>query len=135
MSEETQEMATARKTAATKPVEVETDEAVNNGPTVVAFRSKTKAERVEVPRKPLFTIDDEEYSVPEKVDGIILVRYNDAIRKYGEYAGALVLLEETLGKGKLESLLAWEDLTDEVLSQVLDMVIAELTGEDSSAGK
>lgn len=125
-------MATPRKTAAVKPVSVEAEETVTNGPTVVAFKSKT--EKAQVARKVLFTIDDEEYSIPEKVDAVLLYRYEDANRKHGGLAAMLTLLEETLGKDATETLLAWEDLTDEILTQITEMITGELTGENTAAG-
>lgn len=113
-------MATApRKTAAVKPVT--TDEVDNStSGSVLAFKSSTekKAERVV-----LFTIDDEEYSVPAVFGARITLRFLNDMRKHGEMTAVLALLEKTLGEDALEKLLDWEDLSDEIMGQIMDLVI------------
>lgn len=126
-------MATApRKAAATKPVT--TDEVDNStSGSVLAFKSnaETKTERVV-----LFTIDDEEYSVPAVFGTRTVLRFLNDMRKHSEMTAVLALLEKTLGEDALEKLLDWEDLSDEIMGQIIDLVVGLVVEEaNKNSGK
>jgi hypothetical protein len=117
-----------------KAVEVpdEVEETVDNS-TVLSFKSKkTKAERV-----PLFTIDDETYTVPAKPGANVTLKFLDELRRTGnEMFAALSLLETMLGKEAYQKFLDWEELEDDQLSEVLEQVVAlAMKRVEGDAGK
>lgn len=102
--------------------EAETTEEVDNSSAkVLSFKSKgEKADRVV-----LFTIDDEEYTVPAKPKANVTLRFLDELRRTGnEMFAALSLMETMLGKEKYQRFLDWEDLEDDQLSEVLEQVVS-----------
>lgn len=119
---------------ATRPrVPVATDEETvsNNGPIVVKSSGKAR-ERVV-----LFIIDDVEFSVPSKPGASITLRFLDEMRRTGnEMYAAMGLLEAMLGKDKYQDLLAYEELEDDLLGQILGQVVELAMGTvDTVAGK
>lgn len=124
MREVTQKMATRRVTPAeTVPAEVD-----NSENAVLAFTSKSDKEDN---RRVLFTIDGDEFSVPGKFGPNVTLRFMNDMRKHGEMPAVLGLLEKTLGEDKLEKLLDWDDLTDEVMGQIIDQVMNLVIGESA----
>ena len=109
------------------------DETVSNSAEVLAF--KTKAEKAEAARKVLFTIDDEEFSIPEKLDPILVMRFLNSMRIDGENFAVLTLMGQALGEEKLKRFLEWEDLTEEVFAQVQNMIVENLITGPSDSGK
>src|SRR5690242_19949039 len=94
--------------------EVEETEAVDNssGPKVYKSTGK-KAERVV-----LFTIDDEEFTVPAKPGPNVTLRFLDELRRTGnEMFAALSLMESMLGKDAYAKFLDWEELDDDTMSE------------------
>jgi hypothetical protein len=100
-------------------VEEGTEETVDNsGPKVYKSTGK-KAERVV-----LFTIDDEEFTVPAKPGPVVTLRFLDELRRTGnEMFAALSLMESMLGKEDYAKFLEWEDLDDDTMSEVLEQVV------------
>ncbi|MDQ0907788.1 hypothetical protein QFZ22_003773 [Streptomyces canus] len=124
---EVPKMATPRKTAAAKPVADEVDNSEN---AVLSFTSNPdKAED----RRVLFTIDGDEYSVPAKFGPNVTLKFMNDMRKHGEMPAVLALLEKTLGEAKVEKLLDWDDLTDEVMAQIIDQVLTLVIGDSAGA--
>lgn len=108
------------------------DETVeNSGPRVIVSSGKAR-ERVV-----LFTIDDEEYSVPAKPGPNVTLKFLDEMRRTGnEMFAALGLLEAMLGKEKYQDLLNYEELEDELLSDILEQVVGlAMSRVDGPAGK
>lgn len=101
----------------------------NSGP--VAYKSAE-----DVPdRTVLFTIDDEEFTVPTKPGPNVTLKFLDELRRTGnEMFAALSLLETMLGKEKYNKFLDWDGMQDETLTAVLDQVttLALARTEDSS---
>lgn len=108
-------MPAAKKTS----VEVEEVEVSNaNGPIVVKSSGKNK-ERVV-----LFTIDDEEFTVPKKPGVNVTLKFINEMRKSNnEMFAALGLLEAMLGKEKYDQLLDYDELDDELLGKILEQVV------------
>lgn len=102
--------------------QVTEEETVDNGTSnVLSFKSKKeKGARVT-----LFTIDDEEYTVPAKPSANVTLKFLDELRRTGnEMFAALSLMETMLGKERYQKFLDWDDLEDEQLSEVLEQVVA-----------
>lgn len=123
-------MATRRVTADLAEDTVE-ETVENSGPRVV------KSTGVARERVVLFTIDDEEFSVPAKPGPNVTLTFLDEMRRTGnEMFAALGLLEVMLGVDSYKKLLAYEELTDELLSDVLEQVVAlAMARVDGPAGK
>lgn len=103
----------------------------NSGPIVVKSSGKPKARIV------LFTIDDVEFSVPAKPSASVTLRFLDEMRRTGnEMYAAMSLLEAMLGKEKYQDLLAYDELEDELLGEILSQVVELAMGTvDVVAGK
>lgn len=100
--------------------ETETEETVDNTGPKVYKSSGEKADRTV-----LFTIDDEEFSVPTKPGPNVTLKFLDELRRTGnEMFAALSLLETMLGKEKYALFLDWEEMTEEVMSDVLEQVVS-----------
>lgn len=110
-------MATRRVTAALAEDAVE-ETVENSGPIVVKSSGKGR-ERVV-----LFTIDDVEFSVPAKPGPNVTLKFLDEMRRTGnEMFAALGLLEAMLGKEKYQEFLDYDELEDDLLSDVLEQVV------------
>lgn len=115
-----------------KTVTEPTDETVDNS-TVLAFKSKKdKADRVV-----LFTIDDEEFTVPAKPGANVTLKFLDELRRTGnEMFAAMSLMETMLGKEAYQKFLDWEEMEDEQLSDVLEQVVnLAMSRVEDKAGK
>ena len=123
-------MATRRVTAALAEDAVE-ETVENGGPIVVKSSGKTRERIV------LFTIDDEEFSVPAKPGPNVTLKFLDEMRRTGnEMFAALGLLEAMLGKEKYAALLDYEELEDDLLGQILEQVVKlAMDRVEESAGK
>lgn len=107
-------MATTTKTSKA----VEEEKVDNSGPIVIKSSGKA-AERVV-----LFTIDDEEFSVPKRPGVNVTLKFLNEMRKSNnEMFAALGLLEAMLGSEKYNQLLDYEELEDEVLGKILEQVV------------
>jgi len=110
-----------RKDIENEETKVDETEVDNSSTNVLSFKSKKeKGDRVV-----LFTIDDEEYTVPAKPKANVTLKFLDELRRTGnEMFAALSLMETMLGKEKYQKFLDWEDLEDEQLSEVLEQVVS-----------
>lgn len=108
------------------------DETVDNSGPKVYKSSETKADRVV-----LFTIDDEEFSVPAKPGPNVTLKFLDELRRTGnEMFAALALLESMLGKEKYNQFLDWDGMKDQILTDVLDQITSlALARVEENAGK
>jgi len=88
----------------------------------LSFKSKKdKAEN----RVVLFTIDDEEFTVPKKPGMGTVMRYLNVARKSGnDLFAAQALVEELLGEEKWNKFLNWEDLDDDVMGKVIEKCVS-----------
>lgn len=96
------------------------EEAVDNssGPIVIKRSGKV------VERVTLFTIDDDEFTVPKKPGVNVTLKFLNEMRKSGnEMFAALGLLEAMLGLEKYEELLDYDELDDETLGKILEQVV------------
>jgi hypothetical protein len=103
----------------------------NSGP--AAYKSaETTSDRTV-----LFTIDDEEYTVPTKPGPNVTLKFLDELRRTGnEMFAALSLLESMLGKEKYQEFLNWDGMEDDVLTDVLSQVTTlALARTEDNAGK
>jgi hypothetical protein len=103
----------------------------NSGP--AAYKSAEKVSD----RTVLFTIDDEEYTVPTKPGPNVTLKFLDELRRTGnEMFAALSLLESMLGKEKYQEFLNWDGMEDDVLTDVLSQVTTlALARTEDNAGK
>lgn len=111
----------------------EVEETVDNSTAGLTFKSSgKKAERVV-----LFTIDDEEFTVPAKPGPSVTLRFLNELRKSGnEMFAALGLLEAMLGPEAYEKFLEWDELEEDQLSEVLEQVVKlAMTRVEDNAGK
>jgi hypothetical protein len=102
---------------------------------VLKFASKKdkKAERVL-----LFTIDDEEYTVPAKPGMASVMRYLNVARKSGnDLFAAQALVEDMLGEDKWEKFLNWEGHSEDetafntVIEKCINLAVSSV--EDTQA--
>jgi hypothetical protein len=119
-------------TAADAVAHIEEDETVDNTSPKVYKSSGKKAARTT-----LFTIDDKEYTVPTKPGPNVTLKFLDELRRTGnEMFAALALLETMLGKEDYQAFLDWEEMEDDIMSDVLEQVVQlALARVETSAGK
>lgn len=122
-------MATARRVQAVEEVVEETVD--NSAP--LAFKSTGK----KVDRVVLFTIDDEEFDVPTKPGVNVTLKFLDEMRRTGnEMFAALSLLETMLGKEAYNKFLDYDEMDDDLMSQVLEQVVAiAMARTEGTSGK
>jgi hypothetical protein len=122
-------MATARRVQA---VEEAVEETVDNS-APLAFKSTGK----KVDRVVLFTIDDEEFDVPTKPGVNVTLKFLDEMRRTGnEMFAALSLLETMLGKEAYNKFLDYDEMDDDLMSQVLEQVVAiAMARTEGTSGK
>lgn len=88
----------------------------------LAFKSN-KAKKAD--RVVLFTIDDDEFTVPKKPGMGTVMRYLNVARKTGnDLFAAQALVEEMLGEEAWDKFLNWEDLDDEVMGAVIEKCVS-----------
>lgn len=111
--------------------EVETVDNSESGPKAYKSTGKKGARVV------LFTIDDKEYTVPEKPGPNVTLKFLDELRRTGnEMFAALSLLETMLGKEDYQAFLDWDELDDETMGEVLEQVVQlALARVENAAGK
>ncbi len=89
---------------------------------LLQFKSKKNATK---DRVTLFSIDDEEFTVPRKPGMGTVMRYLNVARKSGnDLFAAQALVEEMLGEDKWNTFLNWEDLDDEVMGKVIEKCVS-----------
>lgn len=79
----------------------------------------------------IFTLNGVTYSVKNKTRVNIALKYMDLARKEGQDAAGGYLIEALLGADAYAALMDWEDLTMEILSEVIaiaqKIVLGDLT--------
>ena len=103
--------ARARKRAAAKPTELDTEFEV------VELSSEIPDEE----RVPLFSIDGRVYTVPKFVPQGLSLEFVRLNRQYGENVAAVRLLERMLGPEAYEALEQCPTLDNEQMQKILDM--------------
>lgn len=104
---------------AKKTVETVPEETVDNSGPIVVHSTGKVPDRVI-----LFTIDDNEFSVPAKPGVNVTLRFLDEMRRTSnEMFAALGLLEVMLGKDKYQELLDFDELDDDLLGKILEQVV------------
>lgn len=94
-------------------------------------KDKPKEERI-----PLFSIDGEVFTVPKEPSPAIGVRFLDNARRVANPLQAgLALVEDMVGSGPYQKLLAWDDLDDDRLTQIINECIARALGGVSESAK
>lgn len=80
-----------------------------------------KSDQAKGNRVVLFTIDGEEFTVPEKPPFKVALKFiNESKRSGNEMFAAMQLLEDMLGKEAYDRLIDFDGLTDELLGQILE---------------
>jgi len=104
-----------------------TDTVSNSQPGGDVLKFETPKDKTE-DRVVLFTIDDKEFDVPKKPGMKVIMRYLNVSRKTGsDLFAAQKLVEDMLGEEKWEEFLAWDGLTDEIVSTVISKCITIAT--------
>lgn len=110
----------------------EVEESVDNSAPKAYKSNAVKGERVT-----LFTIDDKAYTVPAKPGANVTLKFLDELRRTGnEMFAALSLMQSMLGKEAYEEFLDWDDMSDDVMTEVLEQVVQlALAKVEDSSGK
>lgn len=87
------------------------------------IRINTTDERPEVKRVPLFYIDEEEYTIPEKFPASLGLRYLRNLNVDGRDYAVAQLMEEALGADGFEALSNCDSLTKEQMDQINELII------------
>lgn len=95
----------------------------NSGPIIVKSTGEKKGKIV------LFTIDDQEFTVPAKPGMRVALKFLNQMKKSdNEMFGMLQLLEDMLGADQYEKLLDYEELTDELVGKIAEQCITLALG-------
>lgn len=98
------------------------DNTETEGAKVLQFKSKKDKKDK---RTLLFTLDDEEFTVPTKPGMGTVMRYLNVARKTGnDLMAAQSLVEELLGEDKWDKFINWPDLDDETMGAVISQCVA-----------
>lgn len=81
---------------------------------------KRSAEKAEVEKVELFSIDGKVYEVPAKPPLTVALKYLTEMRTLGSGFAEMALLERLLGEEGYTALLGFDELTPEVFGQVVD---------------
>lgn len=100
------------------------DENLNNtGPIIV----KSKNEKQD--RIVLFTIDDQEFTVPAKPGMKVALKFLNQMKKSdNEMFGMLQLLQDMLGDDQYEKLLNYDELTDDLVGKIAEQCVTLALG-------
>lgn len=77
----------------------------------------------------LFSIDGTSYTIPNKARVNVGLRYMKIMRDEGGSAADAWLLEALLGKEAFEALMDYDDLTPDVLEQIVEAAAKVVLGE------
>lgn len=95
----------------------------NSGPIIVKSTGEKKDKIV------LFTIDDQEFTVPAKPGMRVALKFLNQMKKSdNEMFGMLQLLEDMLGSEQYNKLLDYEELTDELIGKIAEQCITLALG-------
>lgn len=96
----------------------------NSGPIIVKSKNEKKDKIV------LFTIDDQEFTVPAKPGMRVALKFMNQMKKSNnEMYGMLQLLEDMLGPEQYEALLDYEELDDELIGKIAEQCITLALGK------
>lgn len=99
------------------------DAHTNSGPIIV----KSKGEKQD--RIVLFTIDDQEFTVPAKPGMRVALKFLNQMKKTdNEMFGMLQLLEDMLGEEQYNALLDYEELTDDLVGKIAEQCVSLALG-------
>jgi hypothetical protein len=93
----------------------------------IALTTKKSAEEVE--QIELFSIDGVSYTIPNKARVNVGLRYMKIMRDESAEAAQAWLLEEMVGKEGFEALISYDDLTPEILEQIVSAAAKVVLGE------
>lgn len=100
------------------------DEAVENSGPIVVKSSGVKKDRVV-----LFTIDDQDFTVPAKPGMRVAMKFLNQMKKSdNEMYGVLQLLEDMLGEEQYNAFLDYDELSDDLIGRVAEQCIALALG-------
>ena len=93
----------------------------------IALTTKKSAEEVE--QIELFSIDGVSYTIPNKARVNVGLRYMKIMRDESAEAAQAWLLEEMVGTEGFEALMGYDDLTPEILEQIVSAAAKVVLGE------
>jgi hypothetical protein len=86
-------------------------------------------------REPLFTIDDQEYTVPKKVPANVGLRAVDTVARLGEADGTRWLMVLMLGEDGWKALMDCDGLEPADLQAIQEVLRAKVFGDLEAEGK
>ena len=93
-------------------------------PRFIVLKTTPVSEDDERDEIPLFSIDDKTYSVPAKVKMNKSLRVMHIQRTQGQEAAMDYMMGMMLGEEGYNALMDYDDLTDEVLGDILEIVLS-----------
>jgi|SRR5688572_23003614 hypothetical protein len=100
------------------------DEALENSGPIVIKSSGEKKDKIV-----LFTIDDQDFTVPAKPGMRVALKFLNQMKKSdNEMFGMLQLLEDMLGEEQYNKLLDYEELSDELVGKIAEQCITLALG-------
>jgi hypothetical protein len=88
----------------------------------VRFVTKTAAERGPEERVVLFSLDDQEFTIPRKFPVNLGLKVIRTMRKRGEAIAMAELLEEVIGEDAYEALVNYPDITNDDIARLMQIV-------------
>jgi hypothetical protein len=100
------------------------DEALENSGPIVIKSSGEKKDKIV-----LFTIDDQDFTVPAKPGMRVALKFLNQMKKSdNEMFGMLQLLEDMLGEEQYNKLLDYEELSDDLVGKIAEQCITLALG-------
>jgi len=100
------------------------EDAHTNSRPIIVKSSGEKNDRIV-----LFTIDDQEFTVPAKPGMKVALKFLNQMKKSdNEMFGMLQLLEDMLGPDQYEALLDYDELSDELVGKIAEQCVTLALG-------
>lgn len=94
----------------------------------IDFDAKTPDDSGSVDKVHIFTMHGQDYFIPRKPRIAVGLRYMKNIRTLGDAHAQAMFLEEVLGEEAYEALIAYDDLTADDLSRVVEIATSTVFG-------
>lgn len=97
-------------------------------PKIVALKSKKDAAKTKENTLTLFSIDDNEYSIPATIKPNRALQIMHVFRAQGESSGVSFMLETLLGKEGYDALINFDDLESDDLEKIIKIAFQMVAG-------
>jgi hypothetical protein len=91
-------------------------------PVEITTPEQVEAEGDQSPGIPLFSIDGQQYYMPERIGTNLLLKILRVVRQQGIEIAMAELLERVIGEDAYTALMEYDDLTEDQLKAVMDRV-------------